>query len=76
MPDDYPILHFVFPSEDQNDVSISPSQLGRIYSTKECTHSYTRNVPKLPLGLGITKFLPSKKLITRLPLNQRPTIAL
>ena len=34
---------------------------------KECTHSYKRNVPKLPLGLGISKFLPSKKLVSRLP---------
>jgi len=31
MPDAYPILHSIFPSEDKNDVSLSPSQLVRIY---------------------------------------------
>ena len=36
---------------------------------KECTHSYGRNVPKLPIGLGISKFLSSKKLVSKLPLN-------
>ena len=49
MPDNFAILHFFYPGEYQNDVSIFPSQLGRTYSTKECTHSYIRNVPKLPL---------------------------
>ena len=76
MPDDYPILHSVFLGEDQNDVSIPPSQLGRTSSTNECTHSYTRNVPKLLVDLGITKFLPCKKLITKLPLDQGPAAAM
>ena len=43
---------------------------------KECTHSYARNVPKLLLDLGIFQFLPSKKLVSKLPLNQGPATAL
>ena len=57
-------------------MSISPSQLGRIYSAKECTYSYKINVLNLPLDLGVTKFLPSKKVITSHPLNQGPAIAM
>jgi len=34
MPNYYQILHYVFPGEDQNDVSISPSQIRRTYSNK------------------------------------------
>ena len=49
-----------------------PLRQGGHIPIKECTHSYKRNDPKLPLGLGISKFLLSKKL-SRLPLNQGPT---
>lgn len=31
MSNGYPILHYFFPSEENNVVSISPSQLGRIH---------------------------------------------
>ena len=57
MPAAYPILHSFFPSEDKNDVPISPSQLGRIYPflLKECTHFYKKNVPKLPLNQGLVQ---------------------
>lgn len=70
MPNDYPILHSIFPDEDQNDMSISPFLIGRKYSNKGM-YSFLpkRNEPKLPLSLGISKFLPSKKLIFMLPLN-------
>ena len=35
LPDAYPIIHSFFPSEDKNVVSISPSQLGRIYQPNQ-----------------------------------------
>lgn len=70
MPNDYPILHDVFPGEDQNVMSISPSQIGRTYSNKGMyLFLPKRNVPKLPLRSGIYKFLLSKKLLFRLPVN-------
>ena len=57
-------------------ICLSPhlKQRGHI-PKKECTHSYKRNVPMLPLVVGILKFLPRKKILCRLPLNQGPTTA-
>jgi len=62
MPNAYPILYSIFLGENKNDVSISPSQLGRI-----CPFQW-RNVP-----IPIKGMYPSSLLIkdlTKLPLDQ------
>ena len=67
MPDDYPILHSVFPSEDQNEcLSLPLNQGGPIPQGNILIPIQGMYLSSF---LGITKFLPSNKLITRLPLN-------
>lgn len=62
IPKAHPILHSFFQSEDKNDVSITPSQLGRIYPF------LWRNVP-IPIKGMYPNTLLSRDL-SKLPLSQ------